>query len=237
MIKELLWDSTLFKKKIGEFIMVSQKPSYLKEVLNKAKENRFDYITCKMRAQNTSLNRLLESSGFYLTDIGVTLVTKTDMFFQRNLEDLTVTKTVRPAYTQDISTLKRMIKSLFIESRFYSDPFFSKAMAERLYQVWVENSVEGQAADITYWIPQTGFITCRKSEKNSGSIVLIGIKKGLRGKGFGTALIKKAMEWFRSQKISLVTVRTQLKNLEALNFYIKIGFFVKEYDMIFGKIL
>lgn len=237
MIKELLWDSTLFKKKIGELIIVSQKPSYLKEVLNKAQDSRFDYITCKMRSQNTSLSRLLESSGFYLTDIGVTLATKTDMFFQRNLKDLIVTKTVRPADTHDIATLQRMIKSLFIESRFYSDPFFSKAMAERLYKVWVENSVKGQAADITYWIPQTGFITCRKSEKNSGSIVLIGIKKGLRGKGFGTTLIKEAMEWFRSQKISLVTVRTQLKNIDAINFYIKIGFFVKEYDMIFGKIL
>jgi dTDP-4-amino-4,6-dideoxy-D-galactose acyltransferase len=237
MIKELLWDSTLFKKKIGEFVLVSQKPSYLKEVLNKAKENRFDYITCKMRVQNTSLNRLLESSGFYLTDIGVTLATKTDIFFHGNLKNLTVTKTVRPVETQDISALKRMSKSLFIESRFYSDPFFSRAMAERLYQVWVENSVNGQAADITYWIPQAGFITCRKSGKNSGSIILIGIKKGLRGKGFGTALVNETMEWFRSQKISLVTVRTQLKNIDALNFYIKTGFFVKEYDMIFGKIL
>jgi GNAT superfamily N-acetyltransferase len=70
-----------------------------------------------------------------------------------------------------------------------------------------------------------------------GEIVLIGIKKNFRGKGLGSALIGEAMQWFTKEKITLVTVRTQLKNMKALNFYLNLGFLPKEYDIILGKIL
>ena len=238
MIKELAWDSALFKKKIGELIPVSQEPFCIEDVLHKAGDDRFEYITCRTKSHNARLIRLLEASGFYLTDIGVILAIKADAFFQKTIrKGPEMRGSVRIATHQDIPALKRMSTSLFIESRFYNDPFFSKAMADRLYRAWIENSVKGQAADIVFYVPGTGFITCRKSRGKKGEIVLMGVKKNLRGKGFGAVLVGEAMQWFVEQEIKSVTVRTQLKNLRALNFYIKLGFMPKEYDIVFGKIL
>jgi hypothetical protein len=45
------------------------------------------------------------------------------------------------------------------------------------------------------------------------------------------------MEWFAGQGIDSVTVRTQFKNLQGINFYLGCGFFMKEYDLMFGKMI
>ncbi|MBI4680394.1 MAG: GNAT family N-acetyltransferase [Nitrospirae bacterium] len=125
----------------------------------------------------------------------------------------------------------------FLESRFYNDPFFSKEEADKLYQTWMENSVKKKAADIVFCIPDVGFITCKKNVTNIGEIGLVGVKKDFRGKAVGTALMKEAITWFKSQDINLVSVRTQLKNIDAMNFYLKLGCYVKGYDIVFAKIL
>ncbi len=143
---------------------------------------------------------------------------------------------IRVATPQDIPTLKKMVRGLFPDSRFYNDPFFSKREADRLYQAWIENSVKAEAADIVFCVPETGFITCRRSTEKTGEIVLLGIKKNLRGKGFGSALARAAMQWFAEEKVKNVTVRTQLRNLKALNFYLARGFSPKSYDIILAKI-
>ena len=260
MIKELTWDSVFFGRKMGEFTAGSHSPSSLKRALDKAKEDGYRYLRCKLKFQDTPLIKLLESFGFYLTDIGVTLETKNRNFGNSPLEKgdrggckaprvekadeqppapplLRGNSSVKAAIIKDIPELKRIGRSLFPESRFYSDPFFSKAMADGLYEAWIENSVKGQAADIVFWIPKAGFVTCRRSGKNSGEIVLIGVKKNAKGKGVGSELVGETMKWFEEQQIKIVTVRTQLKNVKALNFYIKLGFLPKEYDIILGKIL
>jgi ribosomal protein S18 acetylase RimI-like enzyme len=238
MIKELTWDSIFFQRKIGAIIIASPKPSQIRSAVDRAKREGFQYLLCKLKSQDTQLTHLLESLGFYLTDIGVTFAVEPEKFMDKNADkDNPIQKTVTVATFQNMTILKKMIISLFPESRFYNDPFFSKKEADRLYQAWIENSVKGEAADIVFHVPRSGFITCRKSGKYSGEIILIGVRKGLRGKGFGKALVGEAMKWFINQNIKYVSVRTQLKNRHALNFYIHLGFKIKEYDIFFGKIL
>jgi dTDP-4-amino-4,6-dideoxy-D-galactose acyltransferase len=237
-IEELHWDSAFFRKKIGALKVLSNDCSGLKDTLKKAKNFGFQYLTCRLATQDTVLIRHLESNGFYLTDIGVTLGMDTLRYFQKKKQSHPKKKdAIEMATLQDIPALQKYITSLFPESRFYNDPFFSREEADSLYRAWIENSVRGEAADIVFHIPGKGFISCRKAGRRSGQIVLIGVRKSLRGKGYGTALIKEAMEWSRRERINAVTVRTQLKNTKALNFYLRTGFLVKEYDIIFGRIL
>jgi len=238
MLYELKWDSTFFNKKIGELKVSTKSLTQLETILNSAQKNGFKYIICKIRSQQTSTIKLLESSGFYLSDIGITWAIEPNKFQYRNMnKNLNTRKSIKIAAEKDIPILKEMVKSLFLESRFYNDPFFSKREADNLYQTWIENSVKGNAADIVLHIIAKGFIVCKKLPLRTGEIVLIGVKKGLRGKGIGTILTEKAIKWFKTQGVKLVTVRTQLKNLNAMNFYAKLGFHVKEYDLIFAKIL
>jgi|GEM_PF-1230864 len=144
---------------------------------------------------------------------------------------------IQLATADDIPDLKKLVRPLFRESRFYSDPFFSKKDADNLYKSWIENSVKGEAADVVLYLPRTGFVTCKKTGRKSGSIVLVGVRKDARGKGVGTALVREAMNWFGKENIESVTVRTQLKNVKAMNFYIGLGFLVRGYDLMFGRIL
>jgi dTDP-4-amino-4,6-dideoxy-D-galactose acyltransferase len=237
-VEELKWDSAFFRKKIGALKAPSADLPSLKDTLKKAKKDGFEYLTCRLAVQDTGLIRHLESNGFYLTDIGVTLATDTRRYFSKGKQSQrTNQNAIQTATHQDVPALKKYITPLFSESRFYNDPFFSREEADRLYRAWIENSVGGEAADIVFHIPGAGFVSCRKAGKNSGRIVLIGVKKGFRGKGYGTALMAEAMEWFRKERISTVTVRTQLKNTKALNFYLSSGFLVKEYDIMFGRVL
>jgi dTDP-4-amino-4,6-dideoxy-D-galactose acyltransferase len=238
MVKELIWDSAFFKRKIGELELTFRTSSRLRVSLDKARSQGFKYVTCKMTSQHTSLIKLLQSLGFYLTDIGVIFTMETDRYWSHSHKKYSaIRKFIRAAEAEDAPVLKKVAKSLFRESRFYNDPFFSKEEADRLYQSWVENSVKGQAADVVFHIPNTGFITCRKSGKGSGEIVLLGTRKSLRGRGFGAALVCEAMRWFREERIDRVSVRTQLKNMRAVNFYAGLGFRLRKYDLIFGKIL
>jgi GNAT superfamily N-acetyltransferase len=128
-----------------------------------------------------------------------------------------------------------MSASLFTDSRFYHDPFFKKA--DTLFQTWIENSVIGNAADIVYYVPDKGFITCKKANAGTGEIKLIGVRKKFRSQGVGSMLMERALEWFKTHDINVVSVRTQLKNIDAVNFYIKFGFLLKGYDLVYGKIL
>ena len=238
MIEELTWDTSLFKKKIGILVPNTGSTAEIESELELAHEAEYKYITCKLNTQDTYIIRNLEFAGFYLTDIGVTWAVETEEFFRKfNDEKLISANAAVTACNEDIPTLKTLITSFFLDSRFYNDPFFSKEEADKLHTVWIENSVKGVAADKVLYIPDVGFITCKISPDKKGSIALIGVKNSYRGKGFGKALIFSSMKWFVSQNLTIVNVKTQLRNIAAMNFYRKQGFFIQGYEMTFGKVL
>lgn len=234
MIKELTWDSNFFGKKIGELILSEKSFLNIKDILDKAKTEGFCYIMCRYEKLDISLIKLLTSNGFYLTDIGVIWGIDIKKFIassDRELKDSIIK--AEPSY---IPELKEMSSSLYKDSRFYSDPFFNKLDAERLFNSWIENSITGDAADIVFYYPEKGYITCKK-DYEIGKIVLIGVVKRWQRRGIGRALVEKALDWFHNEGIKSVQVRTQLKNINAMNFYSGLGFKMVGFDLIFGNIL
>jgi len=236
MIQELQWDSAFFKKKIGTLVMCPGEEPKTAGALEKARRAGFQYLTWKTKSFDIPVTQALESEGFYLADIGVTLSAKPDVLCSaESAASMRWMKSPRAAELQDIPMLRDLARGLFLQSRFYHDPFFSKKEADRLYQQWIENSVKGSAADIVFCIDTAGFITCRKTGRRSGEIVLVGVRQRMRGKSMGTALVLRAMQWFSAQGLGTATVRTQLRNPDAMNFYLRLGFLVREYDLVFGK--
>ena len=102
---------------------------------------------------------------------------------------------LRPATEEDIPAARELVTSLFLNSRFYNDPFFSKEEADRLYQTWIENSIRGLAAHAVFLIPDAGVITCRKLDATTGDILLIGVAE--QRQNLGRELILAAMDWFK----------------------------------------
>ena len=84
-------------------------------------------------------------------------------------------------------------------------------------------------------IVRTLFVTGKNINGREGKIVLIGVKKGFNNKGIGTVLAEEALKWFLNEGVRIVSVRTQLSNLSAMNFYLKLGCYIKDYDIVLSK--
>lgn len=71
----------------------------------------------------------------------------------------------------------------------------------------------------------TGFITLStNNDDNIGVIGLLSVDSKARGMGIGRCLIKKVFELASDLQLSSINVSTQLKNQQALKFYINTGF-------------
>lgn len=230
MIKELGWDTEFFGRKIGTFKKPPSSRKRLVQALEDAGKEGFQYLSCRLDVTDIKGIRMLEAADFYLSDIGVTWETSTD-------RDVRGTADVSVAAEKDIRAVKKMTEGLFEYSRFYHDPFFKKGEADRLFKAWVENSVKRRSADIVLRMKGTGFITCRRVSASMGEISLVGVVYDKRGKGSGKALVSAALRWFREEKIKRARVRTQLMNIQGMNFYSRMGFRVTGVDVVMSKVL
>ena len=239
MIKKLEWDTKFFRKKIGALIFDEISEESLKNDLEEARRQNYKYIMCQLKSPKTSTINMLEEYKFYLSDVGIIWEMKVDEYLSMGkISGLSSTNAKpREATIKDIQELREMIKPMFPNSRFYSDPFFSNEEADNLHYTWIENSVLGKAADVVLHIPNKGFVTCKKIENGVGEIILIGIKDGLRGKRLGQILMNSSVKWFSENQTKNIRVKTQLKNVGAMNFYRKLGFSIESYDTTFSYIL
>ena len=236
-VSELSWDSAFFGKKIGELHLDSVKPGNINDSLEQARRDQYRYLLCKVESHNTHLTKMIEAKGFYLTDVAITWFVETLDFTQIDLSTSVLSEKPRLALRRDIAAARELVKSLFLHSRFYNDPFFNKKEADNLFQSWIENSINGEAADATFLIDDVGVITCRRLGERKGEIILVGVREEKRGQKLGKGLIMTAFNWFNSNGISRVNVKTQLRNVSAMNFYSKLGFSIGGYSLVFGKIL
>ena len=238
MIKELEWDTGFFKKKIGALIFDEVSEAILSKDLEEAKIDQYKYIVCQLKSPELSTINLLEAHKFYLSDVGVTWKMEVEEYISQveNKELSSNAKAIK-AGSKEIPRLQEMIKPMFPNSRFYSDPFFSHEEADNLHVVWIENSVLGKAADLVLHIPDKGFVTCKKREDEVGEVILIGIKDEFRGEKLGRILMNSSVEWFSKNGIKSIKIKTQLKNIAAMNFYRKLGFSIDGYDMTFSYVM
>jgi GNAT superfamily N-acetyltransferase len=80
-------------------------------------------------------------------------------------------------------------------------------------------------------------VTCKVTRDGRGEVPLIGVWEGRRGRGAGRALMTAAVTWFAGRGLSIVHVKTQVKNLRAMNFYHRLGFDLHSMDMTMGCML
>lgn len=138
---------------------------------------------------------------------------------------------VREATNEDHERLLAISESAFVYGRFYHDPSVTSQQADAIYKHWVENSLNGDAADhvlVAEYEGQAGaFITLKKipSEQiDVGSIELLAVGGESRGKGLASALMSAAVSFFKEQSCKAMIVDTQITNLPALGLYTKFGF-------------
>jgi GNAT superfamily N-acetyltransferase len=230
----LQWDTDFFKRRIGVLTGDLASSQAVHSDLDAARADGFEYVTCRPSVDDAAAIRTLEAEGFYLTDVGVTWSADTAEYLR---SAPATSPAVRHATPADVPLLSAEAVKLFRRSRFYSDPFFTEAEADRLHVEWMVNSVGGQAADAVLINPDAGFVTCKIAKDGIGGVPLIGVWEQSRKRGAGRELMTAAIHWFADRGAPLVRVKTQVKNLRAMNFYHRLGFDLHEMDMTMCCIL
>ena len=112
-------------------------------------------------------------------------------------------------------------------SRYKIDPGFKNNEFEKLYVAWIENSVNKKIADYTFVYKEEGkilgFVTL-KIKDSFGQIGLIAVDESSRGKSIGKKLTAAVINQLIQDKIPDLEVATQVDNVDACNFYKKVGF-------------
>ena len=153
----------------------------------------------------------LDLSGYHscMVDRKRSYVLKTPIFMEN------VTHPVKIEHNAEL--LYELAYQAGVHSRYKCDSHISEETFERLYRIWIDNSVNKGFADYVLAIidedKAVGFITARKNA-NQLSIGLIATDKESRGKGIGTNLIQEIVNIGAIENLQ-VEVTTQADNLPA----------------------
>lgn len=204
------WDSFFFQLKIGE---------YLVENDNEMEHGIVNYDLIYAIASN---NFKVEIPNFVNTYSEVQT-----SFLKKNTTSISQLDNV--FIVKDLNSFKlEEIYELAFESgkysRFYLDENFSFCSFKNLYKKWVDNSLNGEFADIVLVYQQLnsiiGFITCSIA-CDIGTIGLFGVEKKHQGNGIGEILLNALQLKLFEEEVNYLRVKTQCHNKPAVNFYKK----------------
>ena len=238
IIEELSWDSRFFRKKVARLF-----PSRLtKEILNYAlrycKTNKIDGLYYLADSQDRESANLAAKNGFNLVDIRVTYSRNIEKHSQRPYKCLDSRINIREGNVCDIPHLCQISRNSFIHSRFYHDGHFTKKACERLYSEWISQSFKGSSKKVFIAVFQdgpVGYVTCDCDGLFSAKMPLVNVSQRFQGKGVGTQLIFKTLNWCKRRGIKTVEVVTQGRNVAAQKLYQRCGFTTLKTELYYHK--
>ena len=224
-ITYLDWDSNFFGYKIGEI-------SYLSEnVLDNAKDQNYLLLYLKLTSNNDNYNYVNVLKNGILVDEKVT--------YLKNLEKLSTEDNFDVEIYSD-NFVSKELYDLALQSGTYSrykvDENFKNNEFERLYKVWIENSVNKLIAKkiIIQKLNNKpiGLLTLGiKNER--ADIGILAVDESIRGKGVGKNLIEQSFFESKIMNLNNIQVVTQKANKNACSFYEKMGFCAEKTENIY----
>lgn len=213
-IKKLDWDSDFFNIKVGEIINPDTNSIVLKE--------DFDliYVVSDEDFQ-------LKIENFENT------FSETKVVFCKTIEESNE-KLESILKFDEVNIDKNQLYLLAYESgknsRFLLDKKFDESHFKKLYQAWIDNSINKKFADdILVYHEENhakGFVTY-KIKNDTASVGLIAVNSASQGKGIGAKLLLYLENLVIEKEIKQIVIPTQLSNIQACNFYQKKGYSIK----------
>ncbi|MFC5590282.1 GNAT family N-acetyltransferase [Sporosarcina soli] len=215
---ELEWDSDFFGIKCAKAIL---NKSLTKNEWGNLKVEFSNYLFIAIVNQNANpvnAQLIAKDTSAFLADINIQ--------FEKKLVEINEMPRNVTTY-QSLEKVDRIIKLAdFPHSRFISDPEFAKRGGKYVYQQWAMNAFG--KTDKYFMLSKdekgiiNGFVLCSYFQKTC-LIELISVTKEVSKSGIGTSLFN-AVEYQAYQKgCNKIKVGTQIRNLNAINFYHKVG--------------
>ena len=238
-IKFLPWDSQFFGFNIGLVKSIDLDVDHWPAMMAEYGEKQFACLYLLAEPGDTTIIQLAEDNDFHFMDVRLTLThmpaTQPSKENLKNPSDYRL----RNATLTDLPALKSIARISHQNTRFYADPNFSRTDCDRLYEVWIENSLKGYAQQVfvaenkTIFQPEA-YITCHLKNKH-GEISLIAVHPSARGNGIGSSLVQQALFWFIENGATQIDVVTQGASRPAVRLYQKAGFQLSYLQLWFHK--
>ena len=213
-MKKLLWDSVFFNKKVYEINLDIESFIF--------KDSEPDVLYVKS-TENIDLDIPFYTKTFEENKIEfckkLTIVNdkKNEVVSIFSISDYL-------KYKQDLYKLAYISGE---NSRFLLDEGFGRKSFEKLYQKWIDNSLNKSIANEFFVYVENGqilgFITV-SINNDSAKIGLFAVCSNTQGKGIGTQLLMKVENYLIENHVQNLKIPTQLNNTKACNFYTKSGY-------------
>lgn len=239
LCKVLEWDTNFFGIKIGRVISDKLDSRSMRKIDNWCRREHVRCLYFLARFDDALSTIIAEKSRFHLVDVRTTMQYQKKPFLSSRQTTKGFNGIIRCVRREDIPYLKNASKGMFGNTRFYFDGNFSRDLCDELYSEWIELSCGGYA-DMVFVADSDnsvlGFVSCHADMENLvGSIGLAGVFKEAYGRGIGTALVERAIEWFIERGLREVTVVTQGRNIAAQRLYQSCGFFISDIALWYHK--
>jgi len=222
LVQLLDWDSAFFGLRVARVCGDRLTEETVTAIRASCAEQQIDCLYFLAAANDQKTVALAEINGFRLVDIRHTLE------FRLAGPRPEKSASVRDFKSEDLSELRRIASVSHQDSRFYFDPGFPRQACNCLYETWIERSCHSDADRVFVAESDSrvaGYVACHAAKDGKeGSIVLIAVADGFRGKGIGKKLVDHAILLFAEIGIVRITVVTQARNISAQRLYEDRGF-------------
>jgi len=227
-IKE--WDSEFFNLKVAEIAFDCIQDGEFITFINHLKEEKINLVY--IYPQNTGSTDFLIHKSIPLVDTKVTFSKQ-----PKEIEYFDSGRIKSYRLDQYYADLLKLAYESGTYSRFKLDSKFPEGSYEKLYKIWLDNSIDRKIADdlLIYLDNQdkvSGFVTYKISDDNL-RIGLIAVSPESRGEGIGKSLLLHIEKIATDNNTQEILVDTQEENTGACRFYYNFGFKVKIQQPIF----
>jgi len=220
----LPWDSRFFGCRIARLNLDRLTAPVVDSVLDWCRDQRIDCLYFLAGADDWRSQELAVAAGFQR--VGVRLTLHRDVTEQ---DDGSLPLGIRPCQAADIAALMKIARRAYSRTRFFADARFDRARCAELYETWLRKSCRGLADAV--WVADSdagpaGYITCRRQNRETGEIGLLGVRPENQGQGLGRRLLAAALAWGTRHGLKRMRVVTQGDNVTAVRVYRQAGFAV-----------
>lgn len=223
MINKLTWDSDFFGYNIGKFTV---------------ENTQFDEINFKEESKNFQLVYLFSNQEINVSDDLKLVDIKTT--FEKKINTNIVDNKSITSFDSEIHYYEELKELVYLSgtfSRFKIDENFRNNEFEKLYKIWLDNSLDFSFAFqvLVKIIDEkiAGFVTLKEYNNETSEIGLIAVSNDFQGKGIASELIKKVEYESFIKGYKFLRVPTQYENKPAVKLYLKNGFEIIEKTYIY----
>lgn len=226
-VSKLEWDSSFFEFNVGNIKGTIKEPADLDILERIIREHNFAlcyYATAEELPESLCVANGLEIN---LVDYKVTYLKEITGPYQKNPFILPA----RNLSSEQRNTLRKLAIQSGAYSRFKKDKKIEKEKFEKMYALWMTNSLNGKIADevLVYMVEGiiAGFFTVGLRNSRA-EITIMAVEEQFRGRGIAKAMMMCAESYFFEKGEKTIQIITQLENRPACMLYEKQGYKIEK---------